>query len=455
MSMDIEQHSPPNSPTLQRTKSRKRKLKVSPLPLKKRKLEQFQPDPPLPNGSPQIKDERPSTATLSWPSDEPRDSSAEDLNSSQFLNAYEATHPTPTNLSRSAREPASPFFLKRASLYVAIPPLSLRKKNGLRSLITLHLAPLLFTYYRPFSGVVISFRDVSISEEPDPEVEGRSSLSTCLEETGVSLAWLTATFLVLSPQRGDLLYGTLAVNSGDFIGLLLYSYFPVAISGDRIPKSWTWIKPPDNQPSNKSLRSRSTSLESSSSSETGSNGGDENATSSSDGDETALSSDATLRGSPNPSPSPSPSSTSPSSSSSSSSSSFTAVIKSKGYFTYPSLSGPIPIPQNLPFRVVDTNVGLSAGKWSLQIEGSFLSDEEESKAVEEDRKRWEWMEALRKAQTQERRGEEEARAWLMTGGLREDEMTKRSETPGKSSSRRGSMNNEWTDGLQDLEMNSI
>lgn len=417
--MEADADTLPTSPSLQRTKSLKRKLANAPLPVNQKKFKQSQSDLPLPNRQLQL----PSSTTISLPSDAPLNSSdVEEPSTSQFLDAYYATDTAPSDLLHAfgSGEPASPFFRKRASLYVAIPPVAFSKSSGTSSLVTLHLNPLLLTYYRPLSGVVLSFSDVTISEEPAPDVITTNALSACTEDKGASLVWLTATFLVLSPQRGDILDGVLAVNSGDFIGLILYNYFPVAIGGDRIPKSWKWHTPPNDNKANRErpgTGSMSPSSASPSAADADNDNGSENTSSTSSGAVTEPSSVETFRDTSTMRATPTPSSSS--TSTSLSVSSFTSALRNAGHWSYPSPSGHIPISETLQFRVVDAIIapGLNSGIFSLQIEGTLLSGEEEEAAVKEDRKRWDLREMMRNLRTQTQRGDEEATQWLRKGTL--------------------------------------
>lgn len=437
MSMDIGQVAPPIPSDLKRTKSLKRKHESGPTTSKKKKLKQSQPDPAHPNKKLQNGNALPLTPDQSQISDEPISGTAEEPYSSQFLDAYDNTHAAVTDFPSISEESTSSFFRKRTSLYVGLPPISISQSSATSALIALYLTPLLLTFYPPFDGVIISFSDVTISEEPVPDKTDTHTLAACREEKAVSFTWLTATFLVLSPQPGDVLDGALTVNSAKFVGLALYNFFPVSIGGERIPKSWTWHPPLGSEDeTRRAPRTRSISLKSSSPVDHNSDD-DASSSSSNDGDDNATSSsEATLRATPVPSSAGSIKSTT---------TSYSSALENQGHFTYPTSSTEsAPIPDTLRFRVLDTIVtpGLSVGTFSLQIEGSLLSDDEEKQAVEEDRKRWERREAARLEKTQGRK-RREATGPEMSGAL---EAGGRSISRSRSRSRRMS-----SDGLMNIE----
>lgn len=145
----------------------------------------------------------------------------------------------------------TPFHTVRASLYVPCPAISL--STALPSLISTHLTPLLLTYYAPFSGIVLSITDVSISNhaaasagEPLKIAQTPATgtqYALCADDGGVSFTWLTGTFTTFQPTLNTTLAGYINVASEGFIGLVLYNYFQVGIARSRIPKSWSWTAP--------------------------------------------------------------------------------------------------------------------------------------------------------------------------------------------------------------------
>ncbi|KAL9625117.1 MAG: hypothetical protein Q9160_000846 [Pyrenula sp. 1 TL-2023] len=430
--MDADQATTPIPSDLKRTKSLKRKHESGPTPSKQKKLKQSQPESAHLNKKLRNGNSLPLTPDQSQISDGTISGTAEEPDTSQFLDAYDNTHAAVADFPSISEELTSSFFQKRTSLYVSLPPISINQSNATSSLIALHLTPLLLTFFPPLDGVIVSFSDVTISEEPVSDKIDTHTIAACREEKAVSFIWLTVTFLVLSPQPGDVLDGALSVNSVNFVGLALYSFFPVSIGGDRIPKSWTWHPPlGSEEETKKKPRTRSISLKSSSPAEHISDNEDGDTSSSSsngeDEDENATSSsETTLRATSVPSSAGSIKSTN---------TSFNSALENQGHFTYSTSSTEsAPIPEILRFRVLDTIItpGLTVGTFSLQIEGSLLSEEEEKQAVEEDRKRWERREAGRLEKIQGRR-KREAAGFEMSGALGESRSRSRSRSRRMSS----------------------
>lgn len=143
-------------------------------------------------------------------------------------------------------------------MYVPLSPISISSTHASASLIAEHLAPLLLTYYPPFQGIVLAYSNGSISESPpvpgqvhssssssQPDFDNPKPLTLALtaNEYGVLYLYLTATFLVFSPQKGHVLEGWVNVQSEGFVGAIAYNLFSVGIERKRVPKSWKWIPP--------------------------------------------------------------------------------------------------------------------------------------------------------------------------------------------------------------------
>ncbi|ODH41748.1 hypothetical protein ACO22_01326 [Paracoccidioides brasiliensis] len=129
---------------------------------------------------------------------------------------------------------SSPFYLITATLYVPLSPISISPTHALSSLQAEHLAPLLLTYYHPFRGIVLAYSNASISSippsfpsskagsaathNPDEELNPQPlTLATSAGEYGVLFVYLTATFLVFRPERGQQLEGWINVQSDGFL----------------------------------------------------------------------------------------------------------------------------------------------------------------------------------------------------------------------------------------------
>ncbi|OKL58679.1 hypothetical protein UA08_06204 [Talaromyces atroroseus] len=156
-------------------------------------------------------------------------------------------------------DPGSPFRLINATLYLPLSPISISPTHAQASLVTEHLAPLLLTYYPPFKGIVLAYSNASISSTPpttpgqvnaggddNSDIPKPLTLALTANEYGVLYLYLTATFLVFSPQKGQILDGWVNVQSEGFLGAIAYNLFSVGIERKRVPKSWKWIPPGAN-----------------------------------------------------------------------------------------------------------------------------------------------------------------------------------------------------------------
>lgn len=159
-----------------------------------------------------------------------------------------ATTATTTNV------PDSPYSLTTATLYLPLSPISISPTHALASLLAEHLSPLLLTYYPPLKGVVLAYSNASISTTP-PDVSSSSTssnpqpltLAVSSHEYGVLYVYLTATFLVFRPQKGQILEGWVNVQSEGFLGAVVLNLFSVGIERKRLPADWKWVPPGEEQ----------------------------------------------------------------------------------------------------------------------------------------------------------------------------------------------------------------
>ncbi|KAJ0420416.1 hypothetical protein BJY00DRAFT_313091 [Aspergillus carlsbadensis] len=148
--------------------------------------------------------------------------------------------------------PDSPYSLTTATLYLPLSPISISPTHALASLLAEHLSPLLLTYYPPLQGIILAYSNASISSHR-PSASSTSSLAdlnpqpltlaATAGEYGVMYVYLTATFLVFRPQRGQLLEGWVNVQSEGFLGAVVLNLFSVGIERKRLPPTWKWVPP--------------------------------------------------------------------------------------------------------------------------------------------------------------------------------------------------------------------
>lgn len=153
----------------------------------------------------------------------------------------------------------SPYVLTTATLYLPLSPISISPTHALASLLAEHLSPLLLTYYSPLQGVILAYSNASISSEP-PSASSPSSdyqdnpqpltLAKSADEYGVLYVYLTATFLVFRPQRGQILEGWVNVQSEGFLGAVVLNLFSVGIERKRLPSDWKWVPPGEEEEGN-------------------------------------------------------------------------------------------------------------------------------------------------------------------------------------------------------------
>lgn len=150
--------------------------------------------------------------------------------------------------------PDSPYSLTTATLYLPLSPISISPTHALASLLAEHLSPLLLTYYPPLKGVVLAYSNASISMTP-PDMSSSSTssnpqpltLAVSSHEYGVLYVYLTATFLVFRPQKGQILEGWVNVQSEGFLGAVVLNLFSVGLERKRLPADWKWVPPGEEQ----------------------------------------------------------------------------------------------------------------------------------------------------------------------------------------------------------------
>lgn len=159
---------------------------------------------------------------------------------------------------------SSPFHSTTLSLYLPIPAIALSPTTALPAILTTHLTPLLLSYYPPLRGIVLAISNPILSSKrplpnspppPPPSTHAdepsQTVLAHCADADGLSYTWLTATFLLFRPRIGDELEGWVNVCSEGFVGLVCYNYFQVAVARDRIPRQWRWVSPGGGAVANK------------------------------------------------------------------------------------------------------------------------------------------------------------------------------------------------------------
>ena len=315
------------------------------------------PDAPVLNGSEQIADGPTNNSNGTPPrADVSRESNKEYLFGTDFL---ESTDP-------------SCFYSTRLSLHVSIPAVSL--STAQTSILSMHLAPLLLTYYPPAKGIVVAFSDPVLSARPDfgvclpvkAPLDGTISktvpkeiMSRTADEFGACWVWLTVTFLVFRPVEGNKMHGWTNVKSQGFVGLLSYNFFQTAIGKDRIPEKWTWHGLAGEPEKRKRRKGRLRDGDA----------GYWNSQSSTIVKEEALRD-----------------------------TSYPGTHLSEGAGNFVDETG-AQVPDTFEFRVVDTDMVPEKDKWALHIDGTLLDEEAERKVLEEKRTKFERLQRRAKSAT--------------------------------------------------------
>ncbi|KAK2736423.1 hypothetical protein FQN57_000756 [Myotisia sp. PD_48] len=191
-----------------------------------------------------------------------RDSSPESLSS--FEDGISSPEFSRKPLSKSSLRPdltspdsidASSFSRVTSTLYLPLSPISISPTHAVSSLLAEHISPLLLTYYPPASGIILAYSNPSISSTPPSASSAQSeperhnshqeplTLAVSAGEYGVLFVYLTITFLVFRPERGQTLEGWINVQSEDFLGVVVFNLFSVGIERRRLPADWKWVAP--------------------------------------------------------------------------------------------------------------------------------------------------------------------------------------------------------------------
>ncbi|PYH64074.1 DNA-directed RNA polymerase I subunit RPA43 [Aspergillus vadensis CBS 113365] len=307
----------------------------------------------------------------------------------------------PSTSTSKPTTPDSPYTLTTATLYLPLSPISISPTHALASLLAEHLSPLLLTYYAPLKGIVLAYSNASISSTPpptstnivnaeDPNLPQPLTLARTAGEYGVLYVYLTATFLVFRPQRGQILEGWVNVQSEGFLGAIVLNLFSVGIERKRLPPSWKWIPPGEELEEEQQQQQTSTN---SATEKEDNNDEDSDSSSTSEGQKKKSAFDPAkelfrpiaLAEDVNPL-----ADTDPTSMNATNNNNATGdydddeTAAAEGYFQ--SVSGHR-VRGTIKFRVVDVDVipGSERESGFLSIEGTMLDEEEEKRVLEEER----------------------------------------------------------------------
>jgi DNA-directed RNA polymerase I subunit RPA43 len=255
------------------------------------------------------------------------------------------------------------FYSTRISLHLSIPAISL--STGLNSIMAFHLGPLLLTYFPPVNGIVIGYSDPvlsstkpskissprsapSTSSQNEPPHKSHQILAKAADDFGVAWVWLTVTFLVFAPRKGDDLRVWSNVASAGYVGCLSYNVFQVNLGKDRIPEGWSW-QGPAREPQKRRKKGRLR--------DEGTNGDD---------GEIVKNDDETRREHER--------------------ADFSFIADGAGNFV--NTEGE-KMPDSFDVKVADTDMIPERGGWTLQIDASMLDEEAEEALLAQEKETWE------------------------------------------------------------------
>ncbi|PWY77108.1 hypothetical protein BO70DRAFT_363653 [Aspergillus heteromorphus CBS 117.55] len=192
-------------------------------------------------------DPPPASSPASSPTKERKRKHKDSSSPTKKKRKHESSQPQPS----VTNSPESPYKLTTATLYLPLSPISISPTHALASLQAEHLSPLLLTYYPPLKGIILAYSNTSISSTPPSATPATSvadtpeplTLARSAGEYGVLYVYLTTTFLVFRPQRGQVLEGWVNVQSEGFLGAISMNLFSVGIERKRLPPNWKWIPP--------------------------------------------------------------------------------------------------------------------------------------------------------------------------------------------------------------------
>lgn len=132
----------------------------------------------------------------------------------------------------------SPFHLQTSSLYLPLSPIS--QKYPLEGICAEHLSPLILTYYPPLKGVILSYANPRLTEEPFGKQRDGILLKS-IDEYAVSWGWVTAEFLLFKPETGVTLEGYVNLQNEGHLGVVCWNMFNASIERRRLPRDWKWV----------------------------------------------------------------------------------------------------------------------------------------------------------------------------------------------------------------------
>jgi DNA-directed RNA polymerase I subunit RPA43 len=135
----------------------------------------------------------------------------------------------------------SPFVSTTASFKVTVPPVA--QLYPLEGALAHYISPLLLTWHTQLDGVLLSYNNAKLHTQP-PRKGGKIAeeqpMAQAVDECAALYVWLTLDTLVFKPKKGLDMEGYLNLQNESHITLILWNFFTVTISQERLPKGWVW-----------------------------------------------------------------------------------------------------------------------------------------------------------------------------------------------------------------------
>lgn len=166
----------------------------------------------------------------------------------------------PVEPKKALLEQHSPFVKQTTSLYLPLSPCAY--DFALEGLCAEHISPLILTFFPPLKGVLLSYENPRMSEQPSGGIQidrskgAKAILSRSIDEYAVTYVWLTVEFTVFKPGRGTYLEGYVNVQNESMLGLVCYNYFNAMIERGKLPEDWKWVDDAGEQAQGQSKRKR-------------------------------------------------------------------------------------------------------------------------------------------------------------------------------------------------------
>ncbi|KAL7892121.1 hypothetical protein HDV63DRAFT_385903 [Trichoderma sp. SZMC 28014] len=143
--------------------------------------------------------------------------------------------------------PQFPFYSQNVSLYEPIYP------TGWSTPVTSseyqHLQHLKNKYVPSLRGVLISYKNVALGENPGrtgaATSDDDSAILKSVNEFAVGFGWITAEVELFVPSRGAWMEGSINLQTEGHIGVVCFGQFNASIEARRLPSAWKWVSNED------------------------------------------------------------------------------------------------------------------------------------------------------------------------------------------------------------------